>query len=105
VIRPGYWRWLLAVGLGTFLGLMAAQWLSGLEFAQAQEDALLLSCEIAQQDTYDFRNLNFFSLKCKDGQSTLTIDGDLPLAQWLRRHRGERIDLDLRPRTLQKVER
>jgi hypothetical protein len=89
--------------LAAILGGTLALWL-----AQGDTDAsdtLALSCTVTQHDTYDFHGTQFFALTCADGAAVLSIDGDLPLASWLRNHDKQKLAIDLTPRTVQRLER
>jgi hypothetical protein len=71
-----------------------------------EADVLAMACRIEQEETYDFHGTEFFALTCHgSGRAVLSIDGDLPLARWLRGHHRQIADLELRPHTLQRVDR
>lgn len=88
-----------------FLALFCV-FVSGVLYARATaDDGLTLACTVEHMEHPDPAGMQFFALKCADGQATVTVDGDLPLAAWLRAHHEQKVDLDLRTRALKKLER
>lgn len=89
--------------IAAVLGASIALWY--LRGDTSASDALTLSCTVSQHDTFDYHGTQFFALTCADGSAVLSVDGDLPLAQWLRSHQKERMAIDWTPRTVQRLER
>lgn len=60
-------------------------------------DPFVATCKVEQMETFDFHGVNYFTLACgsTNGRSVLSLDGDLPLAQFLRAHVNERIPVTL----------
>lgn len=98
-----FWSWLVALVLGMLLGL----WLAGGDRdPAAAEDVYTATHTVSRMDTHDFRSVSFYAFdRVNDGRAVLSIDNDLELAKYLKRHSGERIDIELRPHVLQRIER
>jgi hypothetical protein len=62
---------------------------------------------VSQEHTYDFKGIQFFSLKSADGSATISVDGDVKLSAALKALEGQRVRLTLENATLtlRRVER
>ena len=62
---------------------------------------------ITKENTFDFKGIQFFHLKSAEGTATISVDGDVKLADALKALDGQRVRLTLEPATLvlKKVER
>ncbi len=62
---------------------------------------------VTKHSTFDFKGIQFFQLKSVDGSATISVDGDVRLADALKALDGQRIRLTLENATLvlKKVER
>jgi hypothetical protein len=61
--------------------------------------------KLQHQQTYDTHGIQFFAIVTPDGEALLSVDGDLPLSQWLLEHADQKIRLTVESAELQKVER
>ena len=62
---------------------------------------------VTSEGSFDFRGVQFFHLKSAEGSATISVDGDVKLAEALKALNGQRVKLTLEPATLvlKKVER
>ena len=95
----------LARMAAAILGASLALWALSGDQDPDGATALSLSCRLTHHDTYDTRGTQFFALACGPHTAVLSIDGDVPLARWLRAHDARTVLIDLTPRDLQRIER
>ncbi|MES2958119.1 MAG: hypothetical protein V4792_08020 [Pseudomonadota bacterium] len=62
---------------------------------------------VTKHSTFDFKGIQFFQLKSVDGSATISVDGDVRLAEALKALDGQRIRITLENATLvlKRVER
>jgi hypothetical protein len=75
-------------------GAALALWLLRGETAGAE---FLASCVVDHHSTYDTRGVQFFELRCgqANGAFAVSVDKDLPIAQWLAKQDKARVSLAL----------
>jgi hypothetical protein len=101
VLKGFVWRVVLPICLGVYLALWATQG------ETAGSDALIISAVPRVEDSYSFVN-GFVTVELRFADSSaVTIMGSsqIPLMKTLVAHNKERLDIEIRPRVLQKIER
>jgi hypothetical protein len=63
---------------------------------------------VTHEHTFDFRGVQFFQLRSANGSATISVDGDVTLAETLKAADGAEITVSIRrtqPKVLQEVKR
>lgn len=94
MLGPRFWFLLSAIALGVYLGLIAAR----------ASDDFFASATVIAEDTPGTGDIECYEIRLADG-TAVTVMGSraVPLIRYLKAH--PKLTLELRPRTLQKVER
>lgn len=91
----------------TLVLVLAVLWCIGWIAVFAQPEQREFYYRVSKETTFDFKGIQFFHLKSADGTATISVDGDVALAEALTALDGQRVRLTLENATLtlRKVDR